>query len=75
MLRKWFWDGEMDVRLDRRIGRGVTGFFKEHGVRRVGTTPGLAGCPHEEGIDYPEGEACPACPFWAGRDRFTGKLT
>jgi hypothetical protein len=28
--------------------------------------------PHEERIDYPEGEACPQCPFWAGRDRFAG---
>jgi hypothetical protein len=27
--------------------------------------------PHEEGIDY-EGATCPACPFWAGRDRWTG---
>ena len=24
------------------------------------------------GIDY-EGATCPACPFWAGRDRWTGK--
>jgi hypothetical protein len=28
--------------------------------------------PHEEGIDY-EGATCPACPFWAGRDRWTGE--
>jgi hypothetical protein len=27
------------------------------------------GCPHEEEIDYPKGEACPHCPFWAGRER------
>ena len=27
------------------------------------------GCQHEEGIDYPEGELCPDCPFWAGRER------
>jgi hypothetical protein len=32
------------------------------------------GCPHEEGIDYPEGEPCPQCPFWTHRDRWTGKL-
>jgi hypothetical protein len=32
----------------------------------------IIGCPHEEGIDY-EGATCPACPFWAGRDRWTGK--
>jgi hypothetical protein len=32
----------------------------------------IIGCPHEEGIGY-EGATCPACPFWAGRDRWTGK--
>jgi hypothetical protein len=32
----------------------------------------MLGCPHEEGIDYPEGEACPECPYWAGRDRPIG---
>jgi hypothetical protein len=35
-------------------------------------TDRIIGCPHEEGIDY-EGAACPACPFWAGRDRWTGE--
>lgn len=32
-------------------------------------TKGMMGCPQEEGIDYPMGEACPQCPFWAGRER------
>lgn len=74
LMRKWFWDGELDVRMDPRIGRDVTRFFAENRVRRVATTPGLAGCPHEEGIDYPEGEACPQCPFWAERDRWEEAL-
>jgi len=30
--------------------------------------------PHEEGIDYPEREACPQCPFWKGRDRYSAFL-
>ena len=25
------------------------------------------GCPHEEGEDFPEGEDCPFCPFWKGK--------
>ncbi|MFL5538802.1 MAG: hypothetical protein ACJ8J0_07395 [Longimicrobiaceae bacterium] len=70
LMRKWTWDGELDVRTDPRIGREVTRFFAENRVRRVVTTQGLAGCPHEEGIDYPDGEACPQCPFWADRDRW-----
>jgi hypothetical protein len=68
VLRKWFSE-EMDVRLDPRIGRGIMAFFGEQKVRRVVSTPGLAGCPHEEGIDYP-GEVCPECPFWADKDRW-----
>jgi hypothetical protein len=23
---------------------------------------------------HPEGEPCPECPYWAGRDRWTGQL-
>jgi hypothetical protein len=34
----------------------------------------IIGCPHEEGIDYPDGAECPECPFWKGRDRWTGEL-
>jgi hypothetical protein len=33
----------------------------------------VIGCPHEEGIDY-EGPTCPHCPYWAGRDRWTGEV-
>jgi hypothetical protein len=29
----------------------------------------INGCPHEEGVDYPLGQVCPACPFWAHRRR------
>ena len=31
----------------------------------------LLGCPHEEGIDYPEEEWCSQCTYWQNRDRFT----
>ncbi len=68
-LRRRFND-QLDVRVDSRIGAEVFAFLRRHGVRSVVVTSGIFGCPHEEGIDYPEGEACPQCPFWAGRDRF-----
>jgi len=55
-----------------RVLSEVAVFLKSHAVRSVGMVEGIIGCPHEEGVDYPEGEACPACPFWAGRDRWTG---
>lgn len=28
---------------------------------------GVYGCPHEEGVNFPIGEDCPECPFWAGK--------
>jgi hypothetical protein len=42
-------------------------------LRKVAGEKAFSRGVHEEGIDYPEGEACPRCPFWAGRDRWTGQ--
>jgi hypothetical protein len=61
-----------DVRHDEIIGREMAEFFRSHGVRSIGMTQKIIGCPHEEGIDYPEREECPQCPFWKGRDRWAG---
>ena len=69
-LERWFSD-EIDVRNDPAIGEKVLAFIKENDVKSVVATGGLIGCPHEEGIDYPEGKSCPRCPYWACRDRFT----
>jgi hypothetical protein len=34
----------------------------------------IIGFSHEEGVDYPDGQKCPHCPFWATHDRWSGKL-
>lgn len=68
-LERWY-EKNLDVRVDPRIGEEVTGFLKSHGVRSVVVAEGIIGCPHEEGKDYPDGEECPECPFWKGKDRF-----
>jgi hypothetical protein len=44
--------------------------LRENNVRSLIMMEKIFGCPHEEGIDSPEGESCPRCPFWKGRDRF-----
>jgi len=64
-----------DVRNDEAIAAEMLWHMEQRGVKSVAMTDGLMGCPHQEGIDY-EGEYCPdpACAFWHGRDRFTGKL-
>jgi hypothetical protein len=69
-VRDWkMEDGE--VRTDPDITREMLDFIESHHVRSVVITDGIIGCPHQEGIDY-EGEWCPVCEFWRGRDRFTG---
>ena len=71
-LEKW-WGTTIDVRFDPEILQNITKFLEEHQVDRVVMLDRIIGCPHEEGIDYPEGEKCPQCPFWASRDRWTGE--
>ncbi len=62
-----------DVRTDSGIAGEILEFMEKHGVLTVVMTDGIIGCPHQEGIDY-EGEWCPVCDFWHGRDRFTGQM-
>jgi hypothetical protein len=70
-LRDWKVDSG-DIRADSGIAREILEFMEQHGVLSVAMTDAIIGCPHQEGIDY-EGEWCPACEFWHGRDRFTGQ--
>lgn len=69
-LDRWF-SQDTDVRTDPEIGEQVIAFLTAHGARSVVVTDGIIGCPHEEGVDYPDGATCPRCPYWAGRDRWT----
>ena len=70
-LRRWFSEGS-DIRNDVEVAEEVLAFIADTGAKSVVMTDRIIGCPHEEGIDY-EGSTCPDCPFWAGRDRWTGK--
>jgi hypothetical protein len=73
LMERWFAE-EGDIRKDLAVLREVQELLRREGVLTVVMTDQIIGCPHEEGIDYPEGEICPACPFWANRDRWTGEL-
>jgi hypothetical protein len=73
-LKRWFSDSG-DVRRDAAILKEALEFIQSHDVRTVVMNEGIFGCPHEEEIDYPEGEVCPQCPFWAYHDRYTGRVT
>ena len=72
-LERWFND-VTDIRLDARVNESIVSFLRQHGVKSVVSPDRILGCPHEEGTDYPDGEKCPRCAFWANRDRFTGEI-
>jgi hypothetical protein len=72
-LERWF-SQDKDIRTDPTINREIVEFINQHQVKSVGMTDSIIGCPHEEGIDYPLGESCPECPYWANRDRWMGEL-
>ena len=73
LLERWLTD-DIDTRMDPGVNEAIVHFLQQHGVKSVVSPDRILGCPHEEGTDYPDGEKCPACPFWAIRDRFTGDI-
>jgi hypothetical protein len=73
ILERWYAE-KQDPRFDEEVAHQISAFLREHQVLTVSMVDRIIGCPHEEVVDYPEGEACPNCPYWSGRDRFTGEL-
>jgi hypothetical protein len=73
LLEQW-WSDTSDIRTDPMILQQILDFLDQQQAQRVVMVDGIIGCPHEEGIDYPDGEVCPHCPYWANRDRWTGEL-
>ena len=71
-LESWH-NEDRDVRHDDEIGYEIVAFIRMHKALSVAMVDRIIGCPHQEGIDYPEGEVCPECPYWRGRDRWTGE--
>jgi hypothetical protein len=72
-LERWYSESG-DLRSDEETTAQIRAFLSQHNVVSVAAVDRIIGCPHEEGIDYPVGTACPQCPFWASRDRFTGEI-
>ncbi len=64
------WAGN-DVVNDPLIVKEVADFIRQRGAKSVVVTDGNMGCPHEEGIDFPQGKDCPYCPFWRGKQGTT----
>jgi hypothetical protein len=61
IIREWTGDG---IAEDVESAKEIALFIQENEVARVLTSEWVLSCPHEEGVDYPEGEQCPFCPDW-----------
>jgi hypothetical protein len=72
-LERWF-SPDSDIRFDQEICGLILESITAHQVKSVVMSPGIIGCPHEEGVDYPVGQKCPACPYWVDKDRWTGEV-
>lgn len=65
--KKWLGEG---ITQNPTVIDEVGKFFQNHQVTKVVMTGSVAGCPHEEGIDYPFGDECPYCPFWLAKQEY-----
>lgn len=62
---------ENDIREDEAIQSTIVKIIDRSGAKTVALNDTIIGCPHEEGTDFPEGEECPECKYWAGKVRVT----
>tara|TARA_R110001592_G_C13117630_1_gene745517 strand:- start:1456 stop:1836 length:381 start_codon:yes stop_codon:yes gene_type:complete len=71
-MKKWF--SSSDLRKSELVMSEILNFIDVNRAKSVSMIQEIIGCPHEEGIDYPEGDYCPECNYWKGRDRFSGEM-
>jgi hypothetical protein len=64
IMKRWV---SSDIMKNAKVQKEMQGFFTQHGVKSVVMSEGNMGCPHEEGLDFPQGGDCPFCPFWKGK--------
>jgi hypothetical protein len=66
------WGGETadkDLRYYVGLQNDWIEIIRREGCKSLAMLEEINGCPHQTGIDYPEGTSCPKCQFWAGRER------
>jgi hypothetical protein len=63
-IKKWLFD-KGDLRKDVPTIKELFRYIEAHDAVSVALTPGVYSCPHEPGVDYPEGGTCPECLFWS----------
>ena len=71
-MERWSSPDGRDLRAFDVTYQHIDEMITNWGARSVVAPDKILGCPHEEGMDYPEGHDCPQCPFWQNRDRWSG---
>jgi len=56
-----------DIKNDIQVLEEIFDYLNLSKVDSVVRIERVMGCPHEEGMDYPEGMTCSACPFWTNK--------
>ena len=63
------WSSESkDIKNDSQILGEISAYLNLSKVDSAARIERVLGCPHEAGIDYPDGTTCQGCPFWANKD-------
>lgn len=65
--KKWSSESR-DIKNDSQVLGEISAYLNLSKVDSVARIERVMGCPHEAGIDYPEGMPCPACPFWVNEE-------
>lgn len=65
--RKWSSESK-DIKNAKHVLEEIAAYLNLSRVNSVVRIERVIGCPHEVGIDYPEGMTCPVCPFWVKED-------
>jgi hypothetical protein len=63
-IKKWDFE-KGDLRKDVPSIKELFRHIEAHQVASVALTPGIYYCPHEPGVDFPDGGSCPRCSFWS----------
>ena len=63
-VKQWHFENG-DLRKDVPSIKALFRYIEAHAVVSVALTPGIYYCPHEPGVDFPEGESCSRCSFWS----------
>jgi len=63
-IKKWIFE-KGDLRKDVPSIKELFRYIEAYRVVSVALTPGIYYCPHEPGIDFPDGGSCSRCSFWS----------